>query len=198
MPPLPSWVWKALPWAVAIAVVLTGVKMYGDRRAAEGAVKAYVATADQLQKQLSADSVAAAKARRQAADSLARLNQALAEAGRRAAAAQQRADRTVQQLRPTLDTVQAQQLDQLVAAHEAERAEWGRREAVYLARLQLMAADSSRQAAEIASLRRINASLRAATEGAVVGGGPSFVQRVAPYVAVGLAAVQVVDFATRK
>jgi hypothetical protein len=190
---IPPLVWKLLPWGAAIGALALAVQMYGAKMEARGEVKAYVETADRLQAELVADSVAGTKKLQVQADSIASLNRTIARAGAQQVAAKAEADSMVGALAATLDATQRVQLAAITAAHERERAAWGVKEMAYTARLRLKDDSLGVVVGENVKLRAINASLRAATESASPGHGASFIQRASPYIAAAAIGVYAVD-----
>lgn len=190
MPPL---VWKALPWAVVAVAITVAVQMYGAKREAQGAVRAHIETANVERERYVADSSANVKARKEAADSIVQLKRTIAQATVQQRAAAHKADSATAALRQTLTAEQTTQLDAITAAHVRERTAWGQKEMAYLARIQLMVADSTRMENAAQSLQRENESLRRATEVASLGHGASFVQRVSPYIAAAVVVAYGVD-----
>lgn len=190
---VPAIVWKLLPWGAALGAVAIAVQMYGAKMEARGQVKAYIAQADTLQAQLTADSVKAAGTLKVQADSIASLNKTVERANAKQQAAKAEADSTVGALAATLDDAQRRQLATIVGAHERERVAWGIKEMAYTARLRLKDDSLGVVVGENVKLRAINASLRAATVEASPGPGASFVQRVSPYIATALALTYGID-----
>lgn len=188
-----AWMWKLVPWGIALLGVVLAVQMYGAHREARGEMKALVEAADRLEAEMVKDSVDAASRLQVQKDSIVSLNRTLARADIRQRKAKTEADSLVGALASSLDSTQRVQLTAITATFDREREAWSVKEMVYTARLRLKDDSLGAVVEENDKLRAINANLRLALKSAQPGHGASFIQRASPYVAGVLGVVYAID-----
>ena len=169
---------KLLPWA--LAGVLAGGLVFGFAKyeRAIGAAKAHRQVAERLTEDFKRDSTALVKLQAERQQEKQESAKRLAVATVRQRVAARRADSLAAELSAELPDSSKPKLAALEREHANERAQFAAKEAEYKLRIQLLVADSTDAQRQIAALRQINSSLRAATEAV----RPSFVQKVSPYV----------------